>query len=107
MLRIALAHVRSNKRRLAGTSVAVVIGVGFLFGTLVLGDTLTANFDRLFNEVSSGTDVVVRSGTAVDPDAVNQDRGPVPVSLVDTVARVPGVAVAEPQIVGYGSLLGT
>ena len=40
-----------------------MLGVAFLTGTLVLGDTLSANFDRLFTEVSASTDVVVRNAT--------------------------------------------
>ena len=50
---------------------AVVIGVAFLMGTLMLGDTISANFDRLFTEVSAKTDVVVRNATDTsdEPDA--------------------------------------
>jgi putative ABC transport system permease protein len=106
MLRLAIASLADRRRRLVGTGVAIVVGVAFLTGTLVLGDTLSRNFARLFTDVSAGTDVVVRNATAVDPGAVIDARGPIPAGVVDTVARVPGVARAEGQIVGYGSLLG-
>jgi putative ABC transport system permease protein len=105
--KIATRSLWAHKRRLISTCVAIVIGVAFLSGTLILGDTLTANFERLFTDVSARTDVVVRNATVVDPDSVLDYRGPVPSSLVDTVARVPGVATAEAQIVGYGTLLGS
>ena len=59
MTRISLVSLWARKRRLAGTALAVVLGVAFLTGTLVLGDTLSANFDRLFAEVSAGTDVTL------------------------------------------------
>ena len=107
MVQLALAQLRFRKRRLVGTGAAIVIGVAFLTGALVLGDTLSANFDRLFSDVSSGTDVVVRNSTVVDPNSVLDNRGPIPADLVSTVAAVPGVATAEPQIVGYGTLLGS
>ena len=42
---------------------AVFLGVAFLAGTLVLGDTLRNNFDNLFADVNAGTDVVVRNAT--------------------------------------------
>jgi putative ABC transport system permease protein len=107
MTRISLISLWARKRRLAGTALAVVLGVAFLTGTLVLGDTLSANFDRLFTEVSAGTDVVVRSDTVIesedDPDA---GRGPLDASLVDAVRSVDGVAEAEGQVVGYGALVG-
>jgi putative ABC transport system permease protein len=95
--------MRAHARRLTGTSLAVVLGVAFLTGTLVLGATLRANFDDLFAEVNAGTDVVVRNGTDLGMDA---PRGLVDRSLVDQVTRVDGVAAAEPVVSGYGQLLG-
>ncbi|HET6772077.1 MAG TPA: hypothetical protein VFH36_02130, partial [Acidimicrobiales bacterium] len=66
MLSLTLREMRAHARRLAGTALAVVLGVAFLTGTLVLGDTLRANFDDLLTEVNAGTDVVVRNGTELD-----------------------------------------
>ena len=45
MWRIALKNLLSHKRRLIGTASAVVLGVAFLAGTLVLTDTMRAAFD--------------------------------------------------------------
>jgi putative ABC transport system permease protein len=108
MFRINLTQLWARKRRLAGTAVAVVLGVAFLTGTLVLGDTLSGNFDRLFAEVSAGTDVVVRNATSIDGEQDGPDaaRGSIDESLVDLVGDVDGVAEAEAQLVGYGSLIG-
>ena len=107
MTRVSLISLWARKRRLASTALAVVLGVAFLTGTLVLGDTLSANFDRLFAEVSAGTDVVVRNGTVIQADAgPDEARGPIDQSLVDTVRGVDGVAAAEGQVVGYGALVG-
>ena len=61
MLRVSLKGLWAHKRRLFGTVFAVVLGVAFLVGTLVLGDTMRAGFDDLFTEVNAGTDAVVRS----------------------------------------------
>jgi putative ABC transport system permease protein len=107
MLKLSLNSIWGRKRRLLRTAVAVTVGVAFLSGTLVLGDTLTANFRDLFTDVSAGTDVVVRSATTVAPGAeIDGDRGLVDASLLDVVRAVPGVATAEAQVTGYGSLIG-
>ena len=69
MLRLGFSSLWTHRRRLIGTGIAISLGVAFLTGTLVLGDTLSHNFDTLFREVSAGTDVVVRNATTVDSSA--------------------------------------
>jgi putative ABC transport system permease protein len=105
MLQLTLTSLWARRRRVASICVAVALGVAFLTGTLVLGDTLSQNFDRLFTDASAGTDVVVRNATSVD-DAPDANRGLIDASLVTQVERVEGVARADGQVVGYGSLLG-
>jgi putative ABC transport system permease protein len=105
MLSLTVKEMRGHGRRLVGTAVAVFLGVAFLAGTLVLGDTLRNNFDNLFADVNAGTDVVVRNATDLGIEA-DEPRGLIDRSLVDEVAAVDGVATAEPQIAGLGQLLG-
>jgi putative ABC transport system permease protein len=104
MFKGLLAH----KRRLVGTFLAVFLGVAFLAGTLVLGDTLRGNFDNLFTEANAGTDVVVRheSRLSTDPGEPDTQRGLIDASVVDTVRGVDGVAAAEPTVEGFGQLVG-
>ena len=107
MLKLSLFSLWARRRRLVGTGLAVVLGVAFLTGTLVLGDTLKANFDRLFSEVSAGTSVVVRNSNAISgARTLDDDRGLLNQSLVRTIRGVDGVATAEGQVSGYGSLIG-
>jgi putative ABC transport system permease protein len=108
MLSLTLHEMRAHARRLAGTTLAVVLGVAFLSGTLVLGSTLRANFSDMLTEVNAGTDVNVRSTTAIagGPGAAGAGRGLIDASLVDKVAGVDGVKAAEPVVIGYGQLLG-
>ena len=96
MFKGLLAH----KRRLVGTFLAVFIGVAFLSGTLVLGDTLRGNFDNLFTEANAGTDVVVRhaSKLSTDPGEPDSQRGLVDASVVNRVRGVDGVAAAAPSV---------
>ncbi|HEX2381507.1 MAG TPA: ABC transporter permease [Acidimicrobiales bacterium] len=106
MLGICVKSVWSHKRRLVGAVLAVVFGVAFLSGTLLLGDTLSANFDSLFTQANGSTDVVVRSATKVSDAQGQSNRATVDASLIDQVQRVDGVAAVVPYIEGYGQLLG-
>src|ERR687898_3103455 len=105
MLTLTIKEMRGHGRRLVGTAVAVFLGVAFLAGTLVLGDTLRNNFDNLFAEVNAGTDVIVRGSTDLGIEA-DEPRGLIDRSLVDEVAALDGVAAAEPQIEGPGPTFG-
>jgi len=105
MFRISLKSLWAHKRRLVGTLLAVVLGVAFLAGTMVLGDTLKATFNDLFTNVNKGTDAVVRSATKIENNGDTQ-RPPIDAALVARVRQVPGVAQAEPDISGYGVLVG-
>ena len=110
MFNVTFKGLRAHKRRLLGTFLAVFLGTAFLSGTLVLGDTLRANFDTLFADANAGTDALIRSASTIEADG---GRGPdvdgrslVPASLADRVRGVPGVSAAEPSIQGYGQIIG-
>jgi putative ABC transport system permease protein len=105
VLNVTFKSLWARKRRLAGTFVAVLLGVAFLSGTLVLGDTLRVNFDRLFTTVTRGTSAEVRSATELGGGRMGSQRGTVDASLVTRVRGVEGVAKAEVSIAGYGALL--
>ncbi|MHC5259392.1 ABC transporter permease [Streptomyces sp. UC4497] len=105
-VRLSRTSLRAHKRRFAGTFSAVLLGVAFLAGTLVMGDTLRASFDSMFAGASSGTDAVVRSGNVITTPGESQGtRRPVAASLADDLAQVPGVAAAAPNIQGAGQLV--
>ncbi|WP_069758767.1 ABC transporter permease [Streptomyces sp. LUP47B] len=106
-VRLSMSSLRAHKRRFAGTFLAVFLGVAFLAGTLVMGDTLRAGFDTMFGNATSGTDAVVRSAGAITTPGESQGvREPVDTDLVRTVEQVPGVAAAAPDIQGAGQLIG-
>ncbi|WP_406155479.1 ABC transporter permease [Streptomyces sp. NBC_00882] len=106
-VRLSMSSLRAHKRRFAGTFLAVFLGVAFLAGTLVMGDTLRAGFDTMFGNATSGTDAVVRSAEAITTPGESQGvREPVDTDLVRTVEQVPGVAAAVPDIQGAGQLIG-
>ena len=95
-VRLSVSSLRAHKRRFAGTFLAVFLGVAFLAGTLVMGDTLRASFDTMFGNATSGTDAVVRSADAITTPGESQGvRQPVSTALVKEVEKVPGVAAAH------------
>ncbi|MFD7441608.1 ABC transporter permease [Streptomyces sp. NPDC059909] len=105
--RLSVASLRAHKRRFAGTFTAVLLGVAFLAGTLVMGDTLRAGFDTMFGNATSGTDAVVRSADTITvPGEAQGTREPVDSALAERIARTPGVAAAVPNIQGAGQLIG-
>lgn len=111
MLRATLRSVLARKVRLVLTSIAVVLGVGFMAGTLVLTDTATRSFDGLFGEAFAGTAVVVQGTTAFTggpggPGGGGQEeRSPVPEGLLDEVREVPGVRFVDGDVSGFAQLI--
>ncbi|MCX5498709.1 ABC transporter permease [Streptomyces sp. NBC_00053] len=106
-VRLSISSLRAHKRRFAGTFVAVLLGVAFLTGTLVMGDTLRASFDTMFTNANAGTDAVVRGADVIT--VAGETRGtrqPVSTALVNRIERTPGVAAAAPDIQGAGQLIG-
>jgi putative ABC transport system permease protein len=105
VLRIALKGLLARKLRLVTTSLAVLLGVAFMSGTLVLTDTIGRTFDQLFADASAGTDAVVRAKAVITGDFSSQ-RDRIPATLLATVRGVPGVKDAEGQVEGYTQVVG-
>ncbi len=106
MLTITRTALRANRRRLVGMCSAVLIGVAFLSGTLVFGDTLRAGFDEAFASSTAGTDVVVRAERTVG-DSDWAGRPPLDAEVLDRVAAVDGVLHVAPSIEGVAQILGS
>ena len=107
MIAITARSLWARKRRLVATLIAVSLGVAFLAGTLLLSDTLRANFDRLFNQANGTTDLVLRGATKVGDAFGPGGRTGIDAGLLQRVKDVPGVADAQPYLEGYGQLLGS
>ncbi len=106
MRRVTLRSIWEHKRRLISTVLAIVLGVAFMSGTFVFADTIDRVFDDLFGETRAGVDVQVQGIQLFDGGFAGQDaRELLDVDLVDEIAAVEGVAVAEPfvQTIGFGS----
>ncbi len=109
MRRITLRGLMARKLRLVLTALAIVLGVTFVTGTLVLGDTLNRTFDNLVGTAYQHVSFQIRGKAAFTGNSatVNStaDRKPIPQSLVASVSRVPGVADAFGSVSGYAQFM--
>ena len=106
MLTLTLKGLWAHKLRYALTGLAVVLGVAFMAGTMVLTDTMEKTFDDVFEEANAGTDVIVRQAEAIDGEMVAA-RPRVDASVVEAVSAVDGVDVARGSISGFAQLIGS
>ena len=95
MIRITFNSLWSHKRRFISTCIAVVLGVAFMSGTLVLTSTINNVFDDLFAKTNQHVDAIVRGPVTVKAAQGSGSRhGRIPQSSLEKVAAVPGVAKA-------------
>ncbi len=106
MFRAAIRSLLARKVRLLLTGLSVVLGVGFMAGTFVLTDTMTSAFNDLVDTGYSSIDVLVRSENAFTAQTSSlAERDPMPGSVLDDVAAVPGVARAVGDVIGYAQIV--
>lgn len=110
MLKATVKDLWARKIRLFTTGLAVLLGVAFMSGTLVLTDTIGRTFDDLFADTNGGTDALVRAEATLDGSfggpGAGEQRPRVDAALVETVAAVEGVEVARGTILGYAQVVG-
>lgn len=104
MLRATLKSLLARKIRLVLSMLAVVVGVSFVTGTLILADTLNRTFDSLFADINKNVSVAVRVVNQIDPTS-DSGRPPLPASVLDTVAKVDGVRAAVGSVDGQAMLV--
>jgi putative ABC transport system permease protein len=103
MFRTTMAGLRAHKLRLVATALAIVLGVGFVAGTLIFGDTAKAALFDQFARAAKNVDLAVRPGAS----------DTVPLSTVDKIRAVPGVSSVDgrmradlPLLDKHGKLVG-
>ena len=103
MWKVVIQGLLAHKLRLALTALAIVLGVTFVSGTLVLTDTLHNTFTTLFDSVYQHVDFQVRGVAVFTSKAPGGGaiRKPVPEAVATSVRRVPGVAYAEGEVAGF------
>jgi len=107
MVLTALRNLLAHKIRLFTTGLAVMLGVAFMAGTLVLTDTVTKTFDDLFSDALAGTDAMVRAEASFDdPNGFGEMRGRIDEALLTDVEGVDGVALASGDVWGFAQVVG-
>ncbi|GAB2899751.1 ABC transporter permease [Streptomyces mayteni] len=105
MLRTALRNVLAHKARLLMTTLAVLLGVAFVSGTLVFTSTISEAFQRSSERSLSHVDIAIQpdgdseAAEAAPGGAANLDQ-----ALLDEVGALPGVAEAIGDVSGFAAL---
>ena len=99
---LLLRSLRERFRRTVLTSLAVVIGVALISGTLIFTDTISRSFDEIGEVSYRGVAVAVTPAVPLgtpSSEGSDDDRG-LPKDTVERVAGAPGVRIAVGQLEG-------
>jgi putative ABC transport system permease protein len=110
MWNLTISGLRARKLRLALTALAIVLGVTFVTGTLVLTDTLNQTFDTLIGTAYQHINFQIRGKAAFNNDTAGAangtaDRKPLPESIAAAVRRLPGVSYVDGSVGGYAQFV--
>jgi len=105
MIRATLRSLLSRKARLLLSALAVTLGVTFVAGASVLGDSLNRSFDRLFAGVYADTDVEVSATPKVGGAGGEQVAATVSLADLDRIRAIDGVASATGLVTADGARL--
>ena len=106
MFRAAWRSLVQHKLRLVLSTLAIVLSVGFVVGTLIFTDTLNKTFTDLFGQTT--TDVVMTPKSDFQGSGLAGEVKTLPASLLKTVTDVPGAAKAGGQVFADGvSIIGS
>jgi putative ABC transport system permease protein len=101
---LTMKQLAANKIRLLATSFAIILGVAFLAGTLILTDTIKGTLNDVLAEADAGTDAYVRSSSALEL-GYGQTARPIDAALVDAIRSVDGVDQVSIEVSGYAQIL--
>jgi putative ABC transport system permease protein len=87
---LALRQLRARPLRSALTTFGIVLGVGMVFGVLVLVSTTRATFDEVIDSAWGETDLII----------MGQGNGTMPQDTLDQVKQVEGVHLAAGMVGG-------
>jgi putative ABC transport system permease protein len=104
MFRLTVRGLWAHKLRFLLTGVAVVLGVAFMSGTMILTDTMSRTFNGLLADSNEGIDAVVRTSSAVDGEFADT-RERVDQATLDRVRAVDGVDAAAGSVEGFAQII--
>ncbi|MGW0737650.1 ABC transporter permease [Streptomyces sp. NPDC002851] len=107
MLRTALRNVLAHKARLIMTALAVMLGVAFVSGTLVFGDSVTQAFRDASSKSLADVAVSVQAEALPGEDPAEDDgkrKTVLDTELADKIRELPGVTSVRPLVNGTVTL---
>jgi putative ABC transport system permease protein len=107
MFKTALANLRAHKARMLLSSITVLLGVGFVAGTLIFTDSIKQSFFDSFARQARHVDAAVTpdGGLQVSSLENQQDKKTVSPSALDAVRGLPDVVSAEGRVLGAAPVL--
>jgi putative ABC transport system permease protein len=104
VLALTLKGLWAHKLRFLLTGLAVILGVSFMSGSMILTDTMAATFDELLAENNEGVDAVVQRPAAIE--GMGDDvRERLDESMMGVVDDVDGVSAAFGSVQGFAQLV--
>ncbi|MGD9701547.1 MAG: ABC transporter permease [Acidimicrobiia bacterium] len=104
MLRLTLNGLWAHKLRFVLTGLAVILGVAFMSGTMILTDTMGRTFDDALATNNEGIDAIVRRASAIDVEFA-EVRERVDAAMLATVLEIDGVDAASGTVQGFAQLV--
>lgn len=107
MFKTVLANLRAHKARMLLSSITVLLGVGFVAGTLIFTDSIKQSFYDSFARQAKNVDAAITpaGGLKVSSIENQQDKKTVSPAALDAVRNLPDVASAEGRILGPAPIL--
>ena len=108
MLKTAVANLRAHKARMLLSSLTVLLGVGFVAGTLIFTDSIKASFYATFARAAQNVDAAVTPSDGLHEKGYERGGKPLPTvdpAALDAVRALPGVAAAEGRVFGPAPVL--
>jgi putative ABC transport system permease protein len=102
MFKTALANLRAHKARMLLSSITVLLGVGFVAGTLIFTDSIKQSFFDSFARQAKNVDAAVTPAGGLQVSSIEnqKDKKTVSPAALDAVRNLPDVASAEGRVLG-------
>ena len=107
MFKTALANLRAHKARMFLSSITVLLGVGFVAGTLIFTASIKESFFDSFARQAKNVDAAVTPAGGLQVSSIEnqQDKKTVNPAALDAVRNLPDVASAEGRVLGPAPVL--
>ncbi|MEY9861209.1 putative ABC transport system permease protein [Catenulispora sp. GAS73] len=107
MFKTALANLRAHKARMLLSSITVLLGVGFVAGTLIFTDSIQQSFFDSFARQAKNVDAAVTPAGSLQVSSAEspKDKKTVSPAALDAVRNLPDVASAEGRLLGPAPVL--